>query len=72
LGDTAPEEPEPIAWTVPSTFSVALGMVQIIDDALQIWQIVYDNLAYAAVKRITTNVGTSTLPYTNYYTWAPS
>jgi hypothetical protein len=38
----------------------------------QVWQVVYDNLSYAGVKRITTDrespeVGQ--LPYDNWYVW---
>lgn len=67
----APSEPMPLAWSVPSNFQALIGMVQIIDENMQLFQIANTNLQYAVVKRITVSIGSSSLPYTNYYTWQP-
>jgi hypothetical protein len=68
--DSAPPvgEQAPVKWGLPTEFKVLIGFVR----GGQIWQIIYDNLSYAAAKRITTDredpqIGQ--LPYDNWYVW---
>jgi len=61
-------EESPVKWGTPSQFKVLLGIV--INN--NIFQIVFNNLAYNALKRITTdraNPQAGLLPYDNWYTW---
>lgn len=62
-------EQEPVKWGLPASFSVLIGLVK----GQSVWQIVYDNLSYNAVKRITTDresPAVGELPYDNWYAWA--
>jgi hypothetical protein len=61
-------EQSPVKWGLPTSFKVLIGLVR----GPQVWQVVYDNLSYAGIKRITTDrespeVGQ--LPYDNWYIW---
>jgi hypothetical protein len=61
-------EESPVKWGTPSQFKVLLGIV--INN--KIFQIVFNNLSYNALKRITTdrqNPQAGLLPYDNWYTW---
>ncbi len=61
-------EQSPVKWGLPTSFKVLIGLVR----GPQVWQIVYDNLSYAGVKRITTDRATPAigqLPYDNWYIW---
>ena len=61
-------EQSPVKWGLPTSFEVLIGLVR----GPQVWQVVYDNLSYAGVKRITTDRATPAigqLPYDNWYIW---
>jgi hypothetical protein len=61
-------EQSPVKWGLPTEFKVLIGLVR----GPQIWQVVYNNLSYAGIKRITTdraNPQIGQLPYDNYYVW---
>jgi hypothetical protein len=61
-------EQSPVKWGLPTSFKVLIGLVR----GPQVWQVVYDNLSYAGVKRITTDRATPAigqLPYDNWYIW---
>jgi hypothetical protein len=61
-------EQSPVQWGLPTSFKVLIGLVR----GPQVWQVVYDNLSYAGVKRITTDRATPAigqLPYDNWYIW---
>jgi hypothetical protein len=61
-------EATPVKWATPSSFDVLLGLV----NGTTVTQVVFDNLGYNAVKRLTTdkqNPSSGELPYDNWYTW---
>jgi hypothetical protein len=68
-GSPPESEQEPIKWALPNSFSVLIGLVK----GPEVWQIVYDNVSFNAVKRITTDresPAVGELPYDNWYAWA--
>jgi hypothetical protein len=69
LENAAPsQEQSPVKWGLPTQFSVLIGLVL----GPQVWQVVFDNLSFAGVKRITTDRAApepGELPYDNYYAW---
>jgi hypothetical protein len=61
-------EQSPVKWGLPTSFKVLIGLVR----GPQVWQVVFNNLSYAGVKRITTdraNPQIGQLPYDNFYVW---
>lgn len=67
-GSPPAAEESPVKWGVPSTFQILIGIIL----NNNIFQIVFNNLSYNALKRITTdrqNPQAGLLPYDNWYTW---
>jgi hypothetical protein len=62
-------EQSPVKWGLPTEFKVLIGLVR----GPQVWQVVFDNLSYAGVKRITTTkeppLEIGELAYENWYVW---
>jgi hypothetical protein len=52
-------EQSPVKWGLPTSFKVLIGLVR----GPQVWQVIYDNLSYAGVKRITIVACGTSLPY---------